>query len=312
MKAGRRDESCVIGNQSVTSIGLTVRSPAKINWNLRVLGRRDDGYHAIESLVSAVSLFDELTFHGRGDSAIRIACDLSSVPVDGRNLIWRAVELLRSASGYDGGVNCRLVKRIPVGGGLGGGSSNGASTLLALNRLWGLDWALERLGPIGESLGSDVPFFLAGGSAVIAGRGERVRRVQLGWRGWIVLLMPGIEVSTAEVYRRWVPVAGSECRSSEGPSDAADSVQWMHRTFNMLEGPAFEVCPALRVLTDKAADLAGRPVRVSGSGSTLFTAFDAEAEARAFADQAGGVFGVETCVVTTVEQSVMDQQVSCA
>ena len=163
--------------RSVTGVALNVRSPAKVNWYLRVLGRRDDGFHEIESLVSTVTLYDELAFTSRGDSIIELTCDEPSIPTDGRNLIVRAADLLASQSGCRQGATCHLTKRIPVGGGLGGGSSNGASALMGLSGLWELDWPKERLMAPAGQLGSDVCLFLSGGSAVISGRGERIKPV---------------------------------------------------------------------------------------------------------------------------------------
>ena len=175
-------------------MSLVVRSPAKINWTLRVVGRRRDGYHEIESLVSAVSLYDELAFSPRTDSRFVLISDDPAVPTDERNLICRAAAIAAREAAEPTGLDCRLTKRIPIGGGLGGGSSNGAATLLALNRLWSLNWPTERLLTEAGRLGSDVPFFILGGTAVIAGRGEQVRPARLPWRGWIVLLMPGFSV----------------------------------------------------------------------------------------------------------------------
>jgi 4-diphosphocytidyl-2-C-methyl-D-erythritol kinase len=198
-------------------------------------------------------------------------------------------------------ISCRLSKRIPAGGGLGGGSSNAAATLLALNRWWGLNWTQDELAELAAQLGSDVPLFLQRGSAIIGGRGEQVECIRLPWRGWIVLLLPGLSVATAAVYRAWR--AGERTLRPVVPVGSSNAVDWMNGTFNMLEAPAFEVCPVLAELQSRAADLAGRPVRVSGSGSTMFTAFDQREEALAFAGSAGEKLGIRTEVVQPVEQA---------
>jgi len=281
-------------------MGLTVRSPAKINWTLRIIRRREDGFHEIESLVSAVTLYDDLTFSPVKDSAFSLTCDTPDVPVDERNLIWQAASLLADEAPGAGGVTCRLTKRIPVGGGLGGGSSNAAAALKVLNRLWSLDWPTERLQSLASRLGSDVPFFLYGGSAVIRGRGERVEVVKLGWRGWIVLLLPGFSVPTGSVYDAWRPVEppGDWAPVGMEPGGADRlAVERMERAYNTLEGAAMRVAPALRELVDRSAVLAARPVRVSGSGSTLFTAFDTQSEAWRFAELASEELQLSTCVV---------------
>lgn len=292
--------------------GVTVQSPAKINWTLRVVGRRPDGYHEIESLVSAVSLCDELVFTDRPDAAIELRCDQPGVPTDDRNLVVRAAKLLASDAGRTAGVTCRLTKRIPTGGGLGGGSSNGATALKTLNRLWKLDWPLDRLAPLAAMLGSDVPFFLTGGSAIMSGRGEHIRPIRLGWRGWIVLIMPGIAVSTADVYRAWTPGADEMPRGELAPEASlpADALEWMGRTYNMLERPAVRVCPSLGVLLDDARRRAGREVRMSGSGSTMFTAFDDADEAEQVAAGMRDALNVATCVVRPVEGQGVQGQAS--
>jgi 4-diphosphocytidyl-2-C-methyl-D-erythritol kinase len=300
----------------VTGIVLATRSPAKINWTLRVLARRPDGFHEIESLVSAVTLHDELTFECRSGSAIEIRCDQTQIPTDERNLIARAALRLGECAGRSPGITCRLTKQIPVGGGLGGGSSNAAATFLALNRLWDLNWPVDRLEPLAAELGSDVPFFLAGGSAVMSGRGERIRPVRLGWHGWVVLLIPGFGISTADVYRAWrpddTPVSDSEClaHGTLEQEETPDAVAWMQRTGNMLETPAMRVCPALGGVLEGAARLADRPVRMSGSGSTLFTAFDTREEADRFAEEATLRLDVKARVVQPAERADEQAQTS--
>lgn len=282
---------------------LTLQSPAKINWTLGVVGRRPDGFHDIESLVTAITLFDELTFSREPDSRLEVICDRDDVPTGEGNLIWRAASLLATESGVRSGMTCGLTKRIPMGGGLGGGSSNAATTLLGLNQLWGLNWPTDRLLPLAARLGSDVAFFLYGGSAIISGRGEQVRPVSLGWAGWIVLLLPGVAVSTAEVYGRWGAERDRPCAPSIATAQGLTAVRWMEQGYNMLEAPAFQVRPVLREWQERAAILAGRPVRMSGSGSTLFTAFDEESEARGFADRAAEDLKVHVCVVRPLGQN---------
>lgn len=280
---------------------LTVRSPAKINWTLRIIRRREDGFHELESLVSAVSLYDELEFSPRTEPGFSLTCDVAGIPVDKRNLIVQAAELLAAEAPDVSGMNCHLTKRIPVGGGLGGGSSNAAATLKALNRLWALDLPKERLVSLASKLGSDVPFFVYENSAVIRGRGEQVEPVQLGWRHWIVLLFPGFSVPTASVYKAWRPNGASHndrrgvvLGQMDGDLNAAER---MRRTYNMLENPAMQVAPALQGLVERSTALAARPVRVSGSGSTLFTAFDTQTEAQRFAEQAGQELNISARVV---------------
>lgn len=288
----------------VTQSSQVVRSPAKVNWTLRVLGPRPDGFHELESLVSAVSLHDDLCFSSRPEGAA-IACDDPAVPTGSDNLIARAAAALARASGVSRGFSCRVTKRIPLGGGLGGGSSNAAATLRALNEAWELHWPVERLVPVAASVGSDVPFFLYGGSAMMRGRGERIEPVHAPFDGWIVLLLPGLHVATPAVYaecRRmyfsgYGTPPGVESLDAAGVCEIRDAARRMEQTFNMLEEPAMRVCPPLRTLLDEAARLAGRPVRLSGSGSSLFTAFNERPQADDFARRAEAALGIRTCVV---------------
>ena len=282
-------------------MSLVIRSPAKINWTLRVLGRRDDGFHEIESLVSAVSLYDELAFSFRDDTGFVLTCDDPTIPTDERNLISRAVAIARPEAAEPRGLTCHLSKRIPVGGGLGGGSSNGAAALVALNQLWSLNWSREQLMSAAARLGSDVPFFILGGTAVIAGRGERVSTASLPWQGWIVLMMPGFSVSTAEVYRAWQPTRDFEPSGAIG--EGLSAVKWMQKAYNMLEEPAMAVCPALRGLVRQAMELVDRPVRISGSGATFFTAYDTEQEARDAAERLSRELRVRIEVVKPIERT---------
>lgn len=293
----------------------TVRSPAKINWTLRVVRRREDGYHDIESLVCAVTLYDELTFSTRDDDRFILTCSNPSLPCDDHNLICKAATLLATEARPSSplrplGASCHLTKNIPVGGGLGGGSSNAAATLLTLNRLWGLDLPLDQLASLAAHLGSDVPLFLYGPAAVIRGRGELVQPVRLGWRIWIVLILPDFAIATASVYRAWRPAPEPPAGRLAAPEDwlAPDgpdlAVRLLERAYNMLEPPAVGVCAPLRRLMEQLTSLAGRPVRLSGSGSTLFTAFDNRSEAESLARRAGEQLGLQTRVVQPVEQAM--------
>lgn len=288
---------------------VTVRPPAKINWTLRVKGRRDDGFHEIESLVCPVSLHDSLTFTRRTDPGVELACDYSGIPTDQSNLIVKAARLLAEEAGASPGARADLTKRIPIGAGLGGGSSDAAFTLLALNRLWELDIPICRLMSLGAELGSDVCLFLTGGAVVMTGRGEHVRPVTVPWQGWIALVLPGTCVSTADVYRAWQAE-----RDSVSPdvdlgqllarrAETLGAAEWMSSTFNMLEAPLHRLHPELGVLQQQVAALAGRPVRVSGSGSTLFTAFDRRDEAEQFAGGVRGRWGIEVEVVRPIGPS---------
>ena len=191
----------------------TFEAFAKINLTLEVLGTRQDGYHELRSVVQPVTLSDTLEISARGDGRIAVetisagAVDIDALPAEPeKNLAWRAADALSRAAGMPGtGVTIRILKRIPLGGGLGGGSADAAAALVALNGLWGLGFGRERLAEIGADVGSDVPALTLGGPVLMEGRGERVTRWTAGaasrpeWH--FVLANPGIHSSTPAVFR---------------------------------------------------------------------------------------------------------------
>jgi 4-diphosphocytidyl-2-C-methyl-D-erythritol kinase len=177
---------------------LVVPAPAKVNLFLHVTGRRGDGYHLIESLFVLVDFADRLTLERRDDGAIVRLADVPGVPEE-RDLAVRAARLLQQAAGVRDGCTIRVDKAIPQGAGLGGGSSDAASVLLALNRLWSVSMPRGELASLGLALGADVPFFVHGENAFVRGIGEVVQPVSLP-RQWLALAMPGVVVPTAQIF----------------------------------------------------------------------------------------------------------------
>jgi len=262
-----------------------IRTPAKINLTLDVLAKRSDGYHDIESLMIKVGLYDELRIHSAQPGEISLTCDHPDVPTDERNLVHQAAVHLARRLGPVPGCRIQLTKNIPVGGGMGGGSSNAAGALQALNRLWHGNLAEGELAEIGAALGSDVPFFFAGPCAIVSGRGERVRPVSLSFAGWAVLLFGGVHVSTARVYGCCTPQSPESSReklSAMITADRADALRAGLR--NGLEPAVFQISPEVHALYARVRAASGRELRVSGAGSVLFDLFDTEAEARRFAE----------------------------
>src|SRR5437867_6760942 len=184
-------------------MALTRKSPCKINLLLNVLGRRQDGFHELETVIQPVPLFDELEFQRRGQG-IQLTCSEPSLPADSSNLVHRAAVAFLHAAGIAEGVSIHLRKRIPLAAGLGGGSGNAANTLLGLNELFGHPLPAHQMGQIAATLGSDVPFFLQDRPAFAAGRGERIAPLDPlpALRGAFALLVhPGFGISTAWAYQ---------------------------------------------------------------------------------------------------------------
>ena len=187
----------VLSKRSGRPRRLALSAAAKVNLALEVLGRRDDGYHEIATVMQAVDLSDRLVLEEADALELRTAA--SDVPTDGTNLALKAALTLRDMAGVSRGVRITLDKRIPVAAGLGGGSTDAAAVLVGLNRLWGLGWSIARLAEAAVKLGMDVPFFLRGGAALGTGRGERLEPLASSALA-LVLVNPGVAASTAEIY----------------------------------------------------------------------------------------------------------------
>ncbi len=267
---------------------VVIKAPAKVNLYLKVLGRREDGYHQIVSLMQMVGLYDLLTLR-QNDSGITIEVEDAPLSADRSNLVVRAAEALQqaafSSSRRSKGVSIRLVKRIPIAAGLGGGSSDAAATLIGLNRLWSLGWSRRRLSELGARLGSDVPFFLYGPTAWVSGRGEEIEPAPPVDGGWIVLVNPGLSVSTASVYREFSRRLGLTKKRSEISMNRflirRPSVgELLRHPYNDLESVTLAAYPELLRIKTELQTLGGEGVLMSGSGPTLFARFGTAAAAK--------------------------------
>ncbi|MFL6513550.1 MAG: 4-(cytidine 5'-diphospho)-2-C-methyl-D-erythritol kinase [Chthoniobacterales bacterium] len=243
---------------------LQVRAPAKLNLSLRVLRRREDRFHEIETFISPISLYDELDFETGGEG-VRFICDDGSVPTGAENLVVRAATEFFGATGLRSGVTIRLRKRIPHGAGLGGGSSDAATTLLALNTLFATNLPREALAKLSESIGSDVPFFIYQSAAMCRGRGQLIEPEKLKESLSILLVKPEFAVATPWAYSRWKD-------SQPIPDVKYEPQEYHNHTFvNDLERPVFEKYVFLARLK---MWLLGQPeveiALMSGSGSTVF------------------------------------------
>ena len=248
-------------------------APAKLNLFLEILGKRADGYHELESLMVGIDLCDELVFADDPSGLVSLECDDPALPTDASNLVVRAALRLRTEAGVDRGVRITLRKQIPARAGLAGGSSDAATTLAALDRLWGLGLPPETLAEIAGEIGSDVAFFQNLPSAVCRGRGERVEPVPLPRALHFVLICPPVGVSTAEVYAKLTPP--DRPRSIGAALEALESgdVEALGRTlFNRLQPVAEAIEPGLQRVRS-ALDACEPPLAghlMSGSGSAFF------------------------------------------
>jgi 4-diphosphocytidyl-2-C-methyl-D-erythritol kinase len=257
---------------------LTLDSPAKINLFLAVTGRRTDGFHNLLSVVAPLAWGDTLTVEPADEFSV--VCDDPAVPLDDTNLVLKAARAFQRIAGQAGGAKFSLVKRIPVGAGLGGGSSNAVTTLRALNQLAGEVLGEAQLRAVAAEIGSDCPLFLEGGPVVMRGRGEMIEPVaergsaRISGRR-VLVFKPAFEISTPWAYSRMVagapasylPTAEAERRLAawlEGRGPAEELL------FNNMEAPAFAKFPALPALLDRLSKAFGLVGRMSGSGSGCF------------------------------------------
>ena len=278
---------------------LDKESPCKVNLLLNILGRRPDGFHDLETVMHPVGVFDELSF-ARQPAGIRLSCNERSLPTDARNLVHRAATAFLQRAGITEGVQIHLEKRIPLAAGLGGGSSNAATTLSALNELFGAPLSPAQLHELAASLGSDVPFFLQTKPALATGRGESIQ--SLDWfpalRGAAVLLIhPGFGISTAWAYQQLTrfPAAqnGRPGRAHRLISrlQNADLRTAAAEFYNSLEAPALEKYPLLALFQEFLRQCGAPVALMSGSGSTTFALAEGRAEAERLAEKFKGRFG---------------------
>jgi 4-diphosphocytidyl-2-C-methyl-D-erythritol kinase len=254
---------------------VTVRAFAKINLSLRVRAKRADGFHEVQTILQSIDLCDRLICERRR-GPFQIACSTPGVPVDRTNLVWRAAERLWDAAGRDGepkDVVITLEKNIPTQAGLGGGSSDAASALLALRRIWKLKVRDEELFAIAARLGSDVPYFFVGGTSLGLGRGDEVYPLAELARWWVVLILPPFGIPTARAYE-WLDLYRGRSPAAAEPRYLPHT--WMGRIVplvNDFERPVIERHPVIGKLIGELTKLGAVMSAMSGSGSTVFGVF---------------------------------------
>ncbi len=266
--------------------GLAVEAYAKVNFTLEVLGKREDGYHDLRSLVVPVSLSDTITLTNAEKTGLEISAedpiiDLSKMGVPENNLAVRAAELMREVCGIKESVHIKIKKRIPLGGGLGGGSADAAAVINGLNELWNLGLEKRALAELGAQIGSDVPALVLGGPVMMEGRGERVRSFECGeWgtescgkRYWLVLVNPGVFCSTPQIFKSLKGICEDRPEilrdmrsaiSKQNEELVAKALQ------NDLSDAAFDAYPQVANAAKALKDAGALGVLMSGSGASVF------------------------------------------
>lgn len=286
---------------------IKILSPAKINLILSVGAKGPDHYHMIRSIMSKITLYDiiEIRKEEKG-SGIEIETNVDWVPCGFDNLAYRAASLLLGATDQDiinkGKIRIKLTKNIPAKAGLGGGSSNAATVLLALKKLLNIELSKKELDELALMLGSDVPFFMGGGLCLCSGRGQIVKSLKIDWPFWALIIKPDIELSTRDVYQhhRLTESKGTllidsviKLLAKRKPSEIAEYL------YNDLEPAAFRISPELGLLRKELEIFFNRPVRMTGSGSALFVLFDEKHKAAEEAQRCAGSYpGLKIWLVT--------------
>jgi len=261
---------------------ITALARAKINLTLDVLGKRPDGYHEVEMVMQSIELYDRLEFtpaHGE----ISLAVAGGELPVGRDNLVYRAAELIRHHGGVRAGVKIRLEKAIPVAAGLGGGSADAAATLAALNEMWGIGLSLPELMALGEQLGADVPFCLAGGTALARGKGEKIEQLPPCPRMGLALIKPPFGVATAAVYRAFTPRLVAKRPDTGAMMEAirAGDIGAIARNLaNVLEPVTAAMRPEIMEIKQGLLEAGALGALMSGSGPTVFGLTPDQASAR--------------------------------
>jgi 4-diphosphocytidyl-2-C-methyl-D-erythritol kinase len=262
----------------VSETAFTLPSFAKINWVLRVLGLRQDGFHELRTVFQTITLHDRIKFTARDDDQLRLTCDSPEIPLDERNLILRAAFALRDRYGVRKGAWIHLEKVIPVEGGLGGGSSNAAIALLGLSNLWQIKADKRELAEIGAGLGADVPFFLTGGTASGMGLGTLVRPLEEVTAEHLLIVKPQSKVSTAQAYKSLNAPA-----LTKADSDLILSISCADEQFtdfhpdalhNDFEPVVFHLKPEIERAKIALLRAGARRALLAGSGSSVFGVFD--------------------------------------
>ena len=291
---------------------MKLRACAKINRSLLVRGLRPDGYHDLETVFQSLALHDTLEFT-EASEGITIACPAPGVPLDERNLVWKAAQLVWRAAGRAGEPvgRAEITKQIPAQGGLGGGSADGAASLVGWNQLWGAGLSPDSLRGLAAGLGADVPFFLVGGTALGLNRGDDLRPLDDLPPRWVVLVFPPFGVSTPEAFRWWdedqAGLAAGDVRQAAMsrvttialPVASRESQADLPVVFNDLEGPVSRRHPELIRIREQLEAAGAERAAMTGSGSTMFGLFAGETAAKA-AEAVLGSAGWRTLLTRTV------------
>jgi len=252
---------------------LHLESPAKVNLRLEILKKREDGYHELRTILQKINLHDVLHFSLKKERGISIATDHPNLPVGKSNLIYQAVRSMLKQSDYKGGIHVKIEKTIPLGAGLGGGSSNAATALKAMNQLLRLGLPKKELMAIGLEIGTDIPFFFFEGAAIASGIGERLKKIELP-ELWFVLIYPNFEVSTRWAYQNFVLTKRQFHFNCNKLAKIPNEIS--HLLWNDLEEVVSKEYPQIGLMKEMLCSAGAKGALMTGSGPTVFGVFSGE------------------------------------
>jgi len=255
---------------------LRLKSPAKVNLRLEILRRREDGYHELRTVLQMINLYDTLSISLEKEKGISITTDHPDLPLGKRNLVYQAAQVILKKSEYKGGLHFDIRKEIPLGAGLGGGSSNAATTLKALNQLLEIGLPAKELMKMALDIGADVPFFFLDGAAVATGIGERLKKIELPDL-WYVLINPKFEVSTRWAYQNFILTKRHFHFNLQGFVKTPEGISRL--LWNDLEGVVSHKYPQIEGMKKMLLSAGALSALMTGSGPTVFGVFSGKREA---------------------------------
>ncbi|MGR3180052.1 MAG: 4-(cytidine 5'-diphospho)-2-C-methyl-D-erythritol kinase [Candidatus Anammoxibacter sp.] len=282
---------------------IRLKAYAKINLFLEILGKRDDGFHELVTVMQEVDIFDDLTFEEIDEDCISIVCSDSTIPVNNDNLIWKAADLFRNRCKIRNGVRIHLEKRIPVGAGLGGGSSDAAVTFKGLNMLWQTGRDDIELMDMAGKIGSDIPFFIKGNTAVCKGRGEVVNPVSINDEYVYVIVYPNLKINTSSIYKNLKLGLTKEMKDVNfflNQLNGNDLAVIGKALFNRLGQTIYGLHPDLLKLKNILEGFNFCGVQVSGSGSALFGLCERRCDAEEIREELNKLGSVKVFVVSNI------------
>ena len=281
-----------------------IKAYTKINLGLDIIGRREDGYHLLRMIMQNVGLADRLVFSKNRSGEIRIRSNLTYLPTGSKNLVFKAVEMIRNEYGISEGVDVRIEKKIPIAAGLAGGSSNAAAAIIAMDSLFGLGMDAERMCGLGVRIGADVPYCIVGGTALAEGIGEKLSALPAMPDCQILLVKPPFGISTKEAYQAYDNKPAQTHPDIDAMIEALENKDLdgiCNNLGNVLESVSCAEYPELDMIKDRMRELGAKNALMSGSGPTLFGIFDdRDAAQRAYIEFKTGKYGKDTYLCTPV------------